>query len=49
MISYIYLSAIDAYLLLLDQPENVAGFPGTGVTDDCKPLCVCWELTLGPL
>ena len=21
----------------------------TGVTDNCKPLCMCWELNLGPL
>lgn len=22
--------------------------PGTGVRDDCEPLCGCWELNLGP-
>ena len=25
------------------------GFPGTGVTHGCKPLCGCWELNLGIL
>lgn len=24
-------------------------FPGTEFTYDCEPVCVCWELKLGPL
>jgi hypothetical protein len=24
--------------------KRALGLPGTGIVDDCKPLCQCWEL-----
>ena len=28
---------------------EATGSPGTGVTDNCKSPCGCWESNLGPL
>jgi hypothetical protein len=31
------------------QTDRDVGFPGTGVMNDCEPLCGFWNLDLGPL
>ena len=31
------------------RPEEGSIFPGTGIVDECEPLCACWELNLGLL
>lgn len=33
----------------LKTPENVVECPGTQVTDNCEPLCKCWETNPGLL
>lgn len=36
-------------LQCLERPEEDIGFPETGVSDSCKPPCVCWESNPGSL
>lgn len=31
------------------RPEEINGFPGTVVIDDCEPPCVCWSSNTSPL
>lgn len=39
-----YVCAAYVCLVLTEsRTEEAIGFPGTGVADDCKLLCGCWE------
>jgi hypothetical protein len=43
-----YVYTLRAWLVLW-RPEEVTGFPKTGITDDCELPCGCWDANRDPM